>query len=515
MRLRRAAAALTLAFAATAPAWADEFDDFRIPEHRALSWTGSLSGSGSRNRGSAGLGASTSSNRNGSLGGMASTGLLWYQDSDPTFTFFNVNAAVQGSRFGSSSESQSATPIPTTSLDESEEHDESVQERWSVSASHRRYPWTVPIGFSLALSAAGNYDQAWGSRDAQSSDRTPTSAVDFTRQRQDETWMYGTNVNATALTGVGRVRDATGVYDAMVLESRLRETGVVTRDLTIAARQRLTDLMYARGDVTSTHDRAAREVWRGIERILRDDGALAEGGLDGYSVFRAAEPHMRAFFGTSPDGVPRSPVQRLRGGLVGIIVRGDHFDERRRAEINQFEQYTFDGVPQPPSSMTVNQRLERSESSALGGVQAEYHRPLGARWQVDARGEVGIPLTEKDVSLATSERASVAFMVAERWLASAYVEHLWRDETRTAGPTAGDFWRWAYAFEIDYYLEDRTTLSLRFTEMQNWHRGDPSGESSDFDAVHRYGSNGQIFAGISYRFAGWFNAPGLSWGPTP
>ena len=106
-------------------------------------------------------------------------------------------------------------------------------------------------------------------------------------------------------------------------------------------------------------------------------------------------------------------------------------------------------------------------------------------------------------------------MVADRWLASADLEHLWRDETRTTGPTAGDFWRWGWALEIDYYLEDRTTLSLRYTELQNWHRGDPGGESSDFNAVHRFGSNGQIFAGISYRFAGWFNAPGLSWGSAP
>jgi hypothetical protein len=105
------------------------------------------------------------------------------------------------------------------------------------------------------------------------------------------------------------------------------------------------------------------------------------------------------------------------------------------------------------------------------------------------------------------EAATLHFIVADRWQAFANVFHAWFDETRTSGATPNDRWSWNYGAGMSYYIEDNLGLSLAVAGSQNWIRGTkvevlPSGSQE-----HAYNRVSFISLGLTYRFAGWFDAP--------
>ena len=410
---------------------------------------------------------------------------------------------MDGNSEGRSSRLAISSPTPSSTLIDEEIHQRRMVEQIGANASLRRYPWAIPIGGSLVAAGGGQYFQAWGSDDFESQERSPVSSIDRVIRTSEERWQYQTFFSGTASVVFGRVRDATSVYEVMVLEDRLQEAGVIGRALSPAARERLAAITYERFALATVRERPARTAWSAIEQVLRDDGALVDAGLDGYSIFRAVEPYLGPSAGVDATGLPKSPVQRQRGATIGPAFRYAHFHATQRADESRFEQETLDGIVNPPLETSAHSTLEASLDEPVGGAQAAYHRPLGKEWQLDVGGEVMIPMAEDRLQLATFEQASLVYLVADRWQAEVDLLHEWIDEVRTRGATSGDRWRWDYGATVRYYLEDQTGVELRLRERQSWLRGDPG---------HSYQRFGSVSLGLVYRFAGWFDAPAF---PTP
>ena len=505
MSWTRRAAALSLMLTATdpAPSRADEFEDFRIPPHRALLWSASLLASGSRNQQSDGV----AEYKSGRVGGNAGTQWFWYYDSDPSYLSLSAAGSVGGTRNRTTDHLAYSTPVPTTYRREEEGRQRAMDEAFSVSLAHRRYPWAIPIGGSITAAGGGLYAQRWRTDDTEIEEFVPFSSRLQVSNLSEETWQYSTYFSGAASVVFGRVRDATAVYEVMVLEQRLAEAGVIGRALSPAARQRLVAITYERYAVSGIRERPARTVWDAIERVLRDDGALADGGLDGRSIFRAVEPYFGRSVGVDVTGLPRSPLLRLRGASIGPVFRYRQGHFVSRLDVSQFNQVTLDGVVQPPFESSTHDRSDNSLDEPEGGLEATYHRPFGPEWQLDLTGLLAIPLSDHELGLATVESAALSYLIADRWQAQAVILHQWNDETRTAGPTPGDLWFWQYGVTARYYLEDRTSLQLTFSERQDWFRGVPVTDPFMNGPAHQYRRSGELNLALAYRFSGWFDAP--------
>jgi hypothetical protein len=332
------------------------------------------------------------------------------------------------------------------------------------------------------------------------------------REDSNERWAYRTSLTTGVGLGVGRVRNATGVYDARVLEQRLLSSGALTRSLSATARQRLAELMYVRDAWDFVHDRPGRTLWKEIERILSEDGAVAEGGLDGYSVLRATEAHIGAGV-PSADGVPRSPVGRLTGIFVGITLDQNHTQLVDRIDLNRFQQQTIADTVFAESRFHIGFHDKRHFDDGRVGLTAEYHRPLGLPWQLSASSRVVVPIRKQESWLQWNSSAGVDWMIADRWLASASLFQSWFDADRVIGSTPGDQIQLGAQTTIAYYLEDRLSLSLNANHSQSRsHLGPffPTGVDGE-----RYSRNQSISVGVGYRFAGWLDAPGMFAAATP
>ena len=484
-----------LAFPIDAADADDDFTDFRIPSNRGLLWTADLKARASGDKTSGG----GLDNSTGFSNASAATRASWFSDSDPAFTAFAVDVAVAGSRAHFNSEAQSLIP-PASLLTVNERADREMDEQWALAVTHRTYPWAAPLGIAVSSNGGGGYSQRWNDQSTDVLIVNPGLTSQSIQHNNRETRLYSYLFAASASAGWGRVRNATGVYDAMVLEQRLRETGALTRSLSREGRRRLAEALYLRDPLDRVRERPGRVLWREIERVLADDGALREGGLDPYSVLRAAEPHLGESGDLTSDGVPNSPVVRLTGAFVGVRVQDVSSHAVRRNETGSSFETIQNGVVIGSGSSAVSTRLEDSYDRVEGGPSGEFHLPIGPPLQLDGDGFVVVGLRKEDNYLYGFGRLSLVWLAADRWTATGSSDLNWFEDDRTDGPTTGDFWVWNAALGVSWYLEDRTAITLSARETQQWSRQDP--------ATH-FTRSLSASLGLTYRFSGWFATPGF------
>lgn len=502
-RLLPGVGTLVLVSAIAAAAQGDEFDDFRIPAHHQVDWAGSFAASGSRTSSDYQHPFGNGAGRGRNIGGSTSSQFSWLADSDPSLASVTVDFSVAGGRGWSSSRSF-VDQSPLASMDfQNSSANRSAAESWRVSASFRRYPWVFPLGLSLSLQTSGNYGQGWSHQEDWSAlDYLGTRTVSLSRRRAAD-WQYRHNSGVSAGLGLGRVRDATAVYELHLLEQRLAQAGALTRPLSPPARRQLAGLFYLRGSYGGFRDRPGRFLWKDIERVLRDDGALSAEGLDGHAVLRAGEPAFGGS-GSGRDGLPSSPIGRLRGFFVGVVLTDFHEQALARHDESQFRQDVINDTVQAANDQHVGTRFERHFDQVLAGPMAEYHRPLGDRWQVDFAGRALVPTRKEDESwLQVMNNGTVTALLADRWLVRFY---LWqtrvvrRHSTAAGEVTDSDDWAWSYGAAWTHYLEDRLSLQLTVSETQQKH-------GSFQYSNHQRGAG--LSLGLTYRFLGRYQAPGI------
>jgi hypothetical protein len=487
------------AFPISSTAADSDFSDFRIPKNRALLWTGGLNTRANGQDHS----IPTAQASSGSVNGDASTRVSWFSDSDPAFTSVDVSLRALGVRDHRDQQTQSFTPT-TSFAGTVESTSRELLENWALDMGLRRYPWAMPLGVEASLSLGGNYSQSWTSYNSDAVSAFSGGTVQFIQGGNTERWTYTNRASAFAGTGWGRIRNATGIYDAMVLEQRLRETGALTRPLSREGRRRLAEVLYLRGALDAVRERPGRALWREIERVLAEDGALQEGGLDPYSVLRAAEPHLGATSkGLTADGVPISPMIRPTGGFVGLRIQDSHANMLVRDDLGSFGETIVDGVTVSTYSNSNSGRSSDSIDRVDGGASGEIHIPIGPPWQLDASSVVLLGLRKEDNYLLSFSQVALAWLAADRWTATANTAYSWGDEDRTDPGTGGDAWSWSAGLTVSWYVEDHTAIELAASENQNWRRGEVD------IPTHQFNRGLGASLGVTYRFSGWIATPGF------
>jgi hypothetical protein len=343
-----------------------------------------------------------------SIGGTAASSFSWLSDSDPRTT--QVLAGFLAATNGS----WSSTASTGFGFRQSESVDQrSGNESWAVSLSHSAYPWARPLGFAVSVNATGSYAQIWRHDQAASDQVTGNSTIQLSAI---ESWFYQTSIHDAAQLRFGRVRNATGVYDARVLEQRLREMGALSHPLSAEARRRLIALMYLRYDYDAFRERSGKSLWERVEEMLREDGAIADSGVDARAIQRAGESEVSR--AVSPDGLPRSPVLRLTGGYFAGEITDQHRNFLARTDASLSAQQILGGVPQPPITGDFNSRSEQPFDLVMAGGVARYDRPLGDRWPLRRGGRVW-PLRPRLTASGQLQRRGDV-LVSDRWFATLY-----------------------------------------------------------------------------------------------
>jgi hypothetical protein len=484
---------------------ADGFSDFRIPKHKVYNLGGSLTGwaqndyqnyQDERMRTSYEVG-------NGALWGR------WLYDSDPLRADLRLDLSGNGDLRSWRSKD---APNDTT-VGQFKTNWQDVAESWRLQASTRYYPFPVPVGLTAGTGAQGSYGQGWSSQYSKT-----TQGAHLSTNRQDhEAFIFDYYVSGNAGLGVGRVRDASPVYDIYVLEKRLRDLGVLTGELKPDTRRRLAQVWVAGTDHTIIRDRPHKYFWQDVERILREDGALREEGLDAYSAYRIAESYRSGGSSVSPDKWPSPPslggafgrFRRDCGWFVGLVAAGEHEHHIERRFTRAREQEADSGVYSLDTSHSASARFEDHDDAFRFGPQLEFHRPLGWPLQLDVVSTILFPQNNTSKAIDAQSSLTLTYLVADRWVASGVVRHQrfieehsyprydWQERT--------DSWSVSVGAGVQYFVEDRLSLILSLSHSQ----GHTIREERDVDPAVFYGRSNAAMLGISYDFLGVLEAPGL------
>ncbi len=457
---------------------ASEFDDFRIPEHRWKSAGLGLEGLVGRQ----GFDLPVERNRSRHFVGRVFGNAVWAYDSDAGGHLFGVDGFAVGN---GSDEEQTVTFGPSSDS----KHDvetQSAAESWQVFVEARRNPWTTPLGFMGRTSIRGKYEQRW--RDASSKTRSQVDTVVYRLEdsQDQKLWIYDYLIFADLSIGYGRVRDATGVYQVHLLIDRLERDGLLERSPSATARSKLAQIFYLQPNYSVPHDLPDRFFWGDVERVLREDGALGSEGLDALGAIHLQEPLPIA------GGSFRRPAGFFTGPILRWTYRRSHLRFDASSTSSTFQDDSLVGA----FSVSTHTRPESAEDLVLGGVTAEYHRPIGVRGQLDIRSLALFDLEGADVETSLESGAGYGYLVGERWFANAFARH-----KRQVTDRQFDVDRWSveWGAGLTYFIEDRWSATLSVTDAQ----ADQDGGFAD-----QFQRSGRVSIGIDYRH-GFFDAPGL------
>lgn len=496
----RTIAALTL-FACTT-ARADDFSDFRIPRHDVLSWIGALSANGSQTT----QDAAPLRTLSGSLTGNAHSYFDLQRTDDIATTRLSMSLRLEGNRTGNESKLTSGLPaFGIANVSDSRDSRRAAYEDWSLSVRQTRQlatAWYVDANASATGSTARN----WGDVFAHATYTSPGHLDEHRRESDARNRQDVTRVGGSIGAGFGRVRDVTGIHMALVMEARLKQRGVLARALSHEARQRLADLFVVASAYDRVRSRPGRGIWTEIERVLREDGALSPAGLDVPSAERARESQY-PFEDTYRriDGLPEAFTTRWIGWRVGPVLGGSHSRSAQFARVHELLRDYADGALVNLSEYTDSQNDVETTDDASLGLNAEWHRPLGSRWQADANAVATRPLRSQDDGFEASARATAVWAITDRWYATGGVgqrRSLLKD-ART-GRTWSDSWQFILSGALRYEIDDHLQVMAGVTEGQNHFAYQaPLGSPQPESYIH----SRSFSLGLTYRFAGRFFSP--------
>jgi hypothetical protein len=379
----------------------------------------------------------------------------------------------------------------------------------TVTADGRWYPMDFPVGVTADLASSFGIDKYWSNRDQ----LTQTDTTSVKERRDSWQWTRYVSVTADLGFGIGRVRDASRVFDLYVLEKRLVEDKAVTRAISPEAHQKLLNLLYMQGQFSQVHDRSAKFYWEEVEKILREDGGLRDGTLSAYSLQHIAD----TFLGRNSKGdldrrdASSRPVQpsrstissvaRQTGWLFGVLGAGTHQHDRGKSAAHEYNS----SVGYYPASTSS---WDDGQDYFSWGPQAEFHRPLGMRWQFDASSVVLFPQLSGRNAIDATSTARVTYLIADRWVAQVNGSHQRQHiQSRHRSESSWvDLWQVQANGMVAYYLEDCLSANLTYTYYQQGGNG-----LSSYDRMGRFFSrSNNVSIGLTYHVLGGLDAPGLA-----
>ena len=501
-RVTRITAGIAL-FVSPTIAAADEFSDFRIPENRSYSVRGRLQGSFSGIR----MGQSFGPTRKGgsSQGALDGSG-FWQRESERGVLSFSGASLVAGFVGQQSERSEYVSSLPYYSLSTDASDSRGTDETLALDALVRRYPFASPVGLEASISGRVTSRQDWRHFNRSDLQEDPMTRLFFnTTQEIEEHARYYSGAFRVA-AGYGRVRNATGVYAARILERRLLDLGIIKQPLGKGGAEKLAALFYVERDFSSAHDRPDKYFWRELERILTEDGALAEPGLDAHSVLRVLEPLIPTENAAIPGALG---FRRDVGFFVGLGITGQHVNQISKMRQHSHTVVIVDTNPPIEYETMDSQRNDNGDDIVFAGPRAEFHRPIGMRWQVDAATDLGVAFETDRVkeALQWSTNASAIYAISDRWFASLEAAHFrdYRQPPADKVISGMDTWQVLYGGGVGYFLEDGLVLNLTVIERQTRYQF-----TFPFSSGYRiYARDTRAQLDVTYRFLGGLDAPGL------
>lgn len=455
----------------------DPYADFRVPDHHTFQWivTGSLRSAGAY------TGSTVEHSRNGDFASTLANELRWHAERETR----QFDAGVRQSLDWDRSRRRDDNPFqPLSRLVEKRRTDD---QNLSLFASRSDYPGGGPLFVSYGATGRASFSQDVS---AQNSHELFPFAEVF-RGDNEAARLYREDGTASVAAGVGRIRNVTGVYSAQLLESRLLATGRLTRPLSNDARRKIAEAYYIAPGFSAAHERPDKYFWRAVERILREDGALEGGSLDGYSLQRLLEPASNRFFVPRRAGFSVSTV-------VSLTETRGHIDLDDRQTSLQLS----GGIPVAASAFESSDRTRTNTDAVMSGLDLEYARPAGPRWQWDFGSSARYGGGRRRATSLESF-GSATWLVADRWYATAGFEHVIQN-ARVDGVRYLPTWRYFSSAALGYWVEDAWSLQLALQQSQEnlRTRFQPAGFS-------RYDRVASLNLGLTYRPAGRLDAPGL------
>ena len=357
------------------------------------------------------------------------------------------------------------------------------------STSTTRYLGASGWGVDAALSASYTY-----ARNASANGSGSISGPFESHLRNDsQVHNYLGSLSASLGPGYGRVRDVTGVFDMQVLEERLTATGRLSHPLSPAARQHLAELFSVSGDFQAAHDRPDRYLWREVERILAEDGAIEAGTLDAWSLLRALEP------ATLSISVTRLEGWRVSGAYELAMEQG-HLDQDQQSTAVSLT----NGIPTSSSGTQASSHRSNEENRGFARLDVAWHRPFGMRWQADlaSTGRYGDGPRRQVIA---NSALGLTYVLADRWVVTAAATHVISsalvDSTRSSPA-----WTVHGVGQLSYFFEDSWSITAGVDHMQ----ARPLFVVNDQPAVPMgYLRQTEVVVGLTYRPLGRFEAPGL------
>ena len=475
----------------------NDFHGFRIPDHswRTRSW--SVEGRGSARA----QHQPSSQSESGALSGSVQTAWNWAHDADRVQHSLSIYGSVGGRRDYDRSK-QSYYPSPNFGQDsKSKSRSESQGESWQAHFDGRLYPSHVsPWGGRFALSGSAWYDQYWSSdRDALfSSDGTGIRERETRSTAQERAYRY--YVSADAQLGRGRVRDATGVFFARILEERLRRDGRLTEALSSDTRNRLARLFYLRPTYGQVHGLSTKAFWRDVEQLLVESGSLKVERLDAYDAFHGAEPVVVTVLIDASDleelGYYGDRFRRQIGSFIGPSISARHENYIRHLYNTQRTREWLNGDPLNSDTMKDLRREVTSDDVVFGGVRLEWHRPVGLHLQLDASTQALADFEGFATERRLESMAGLGYEINERWFAKVLAYHQRGIRSRE---DSGSLWSLSTSADLSYYVEDRWRITGRVTRFE---------AEDSFASLGHYNRNTDFRLGVSFE-TGRLDAPGL------
>ena len=195
------------------PVAADAFDEFRIPAHQVLSWDASLIPV-------ADVARDTYLRRSTVAGGSLYSRLFWLSDSDPRRTIVTGVLSVSGNRTRQTDQFTSGYY-----MEDRLNQQRGTSESLSLGALQQHYQARVVHDAVVGSAGSASWTQNWAA-DSRTTVYGPPFPETLTHQSHVRQWGFAHSVIASVSGGLGRVRDASAVYEEQILEGRFRESGV-------------------------------------------------------------------------------------------------------------------------------------------------------------------------------------------------------------------------------------------------------------------------------------------------
>jgi len=460
--VRRLSLALVLC-AAAAPVLADEFADFRAPDYRTytLDVRASASASGAfSNR----YEVDRDGRGSGDLAALGS----WQHDADRAHTAMAWQFGANGDRYH---QRRDDPPYASNT------RETRAREYWAASWEQRNYTHVLALNWSLRT----DLERAWY-QDTYAGRGMRNTAFPAESQYDDDSHADTYAVREALVLGIGHVRDATPVADARVLEDRLLKGGILARPLSRRARLALARVYALEGAFEIVRQRPRDAEWAGLERILREDGAMRDSTGGVVQALRALEP----WIGASAARLPHSPLVRQRGLFAGVYASGRRAWNHYRYVTHRYYRTTLeDTTVAEDQSRFASSGSGRSDELGVGG-RLEWHRPFGRVWQADVVNDVSGPIGPHKMGSTYVATAAFRGAVADRWIAGPSFRYV-RETRGYRHRLEQDDWRASGGVDVTVFLEDRLGLTAYASDQQNGTpRSFDRGLSTGFELTWRF-----------------------------